>query len=293
METTSFDFPSFSPLPASVFFQGDGSVVRGSLELNNDAQYSYGRAVYSEPVHLWDKKTGKIASFSTRFSFSVIRDPSAPGYGDGMAFFLAPVGYALPENTTGGELTLFNSYNESPAAKAPVVALEFDTYQNEWDTDVPHIGINVGYIDSEKERSWDPFWGSDDFTATAEITYDPENTRIKASFTQENGNNRELSYTLDLRKQLPEMVTIGFAGSTGYYFERHAIHSWSFSSNLELSNDSGNSISATPSPLQEPSCSAPSPPEKKSSAAMVGSGLAGAAALAIITSFLLRYRSRF
>ncbi|XP_078436597.1 L-type lectin-domain containing receptor kinase IX.1-like [Wolffia australiana] len=280
LATTSFDFASFLPLPAFISFEGDGFAAGGSLELNKNKGYSYGRALYSSPIHLWDNKTGNVAEFSTRFSFSVFRRPDATRFADGLAFFLVPVRYGLPENTTGGELTLFNSYNASRPHRAPVVAVEFDTFLNEWDSEVPHVGIDVGFIQSEEKLAWDPFWGKDNFTATAEITYDPATTRLRASFAQGEGNNRELAVTVDLKAHLPENVTIGFAGGTGLFFERHVIKSWSFSSSLELPDEGGiPPIGSSPAPKS-------SPAETKSSVAAVVGGVAGAVALALIAAAL-------
>ncbi|XP_030941996.1 L-type lectin-domain containing receptor kinase IX.1-like [Quercus lobata] len=46
-----------------------------------------------------------------------------------------------------------------------------------------------------------------------------------------------LSYTVDLRIHLPEWVTFGFSAATGYNYAIHTIHSWNFSSSLEIENN--------------------------------------------------------
>ena len=130
--STSFNFTSFASRLQEITFEGSTFLANGSVEINSDVSYNYGRATYSNPVHLWDKKTGSLASFTTNFSFSVIRRANQTFYADGFAFFLLPVGYAMQPNTTGRELTLFSSYRSNKTKKAPVVAVEFDTLKKEW-----------------------------------------------------------------------------------------------------------------------------------------------------------------
>lgn len=49
----------------------------------------------------------------------------------------------------GGLLGVFtNSTGMNPSAAAPIVAVEFDTFQNEWDQRSDHIGIDVNSINS-------------------------------------------------------------------------------------------------------------------------------------------------
>jgi hypothetical protein len=108
-----------------------------------------GRASYSEPVLLWDKATGEVTSFTTRFSFAIkssggSQSRYAPG--DGIAFFLSPYPSKMPPYDGGGYLGLF--INRSTAATPVVVTVEFDTYPNVWDPSTDHIGIDVNSINS-------------------------------------------------------------------------------------------------------------------------------------------------
>jgi hypothetical protein len=77
--------------------------------------------------------------------------------GDGMAFFLARYsddGGVLNNTGGGGSLGLFNDSNLFNATGDDrVVAVEFDTYQNKWDTSPQHVGIDVNNISSVASTS--------------------------------------------------------------------------------------------------------------------------------------------
>lgn len=45
--------------------------------------------------------------------------------------------------------------------------------------------------------------------------------------------NNSLFYTTDLRRTLPEWVTVGFSAATGTYQSRRRLTSWEFNSSLE------------------------------------------------------------
>ncbi|CAA6663101.1 unnamed protein product [Spirodela intermedia] len=229
--TTSFDFPRFDSSPANITFLADASSANGSLELNANAEYSYGRAIYSNPIRLWNNQIGNLASFTTKFSFSVIRRPNMTAYADGLAFFLAPVGYLILDNSKSGEFTLFNSSCVSQPTNVPVLAVEFDTFKNPYDETETHVGIDLGCIKSIRSSSWESLEGQTRATIDAVITYDAGTTTLTAIFSGSSGYNRNLPYRVDL----------GFAGTTGAFFERHVIHSWSFNSSLDVADRNGSS----------------------------------------------------
>lgn len=63
---------------------------------------SIGRAIYNQPMLLWDKTSRNLTDFTTHFTF-VINSQGRTSYGDGIAFFLAPNGSKAPEKATNGE----------------------------------------------------------------------------------------------------------------------------------------------------------------------------------------------
>ncbi|CAA6675317.1 unnamed protein product [Spirodela intermedia] len=144
-------------------------------------------------------------------------------YADGLAFFL-PL----------GEFTLFNSSCVSQPANVPVLAVEFDTFKNpSYDETETHVGIDLGCIKSIRSSSWESLEGQTRATIDAVITYDAGTTTLTAIFSGSSGYNRNLPYRVDL----------GFAGTTGAFFERHVIHSWSFNSKEQQYRPSGRCVS--------------------------------------------------
>ncbi|KAA8536366.1 hypothetical protein F0562_028844 [Nyssa sinensis] len=144
---SSFNFPSFNrSLDTEIILSGDATFsTTDDIQLTvnrNDIGMagSSGRATYFEPMQLWDKATGKLAEFTTNFSF-VIDSLNKSLYADGMAFFLAPDSFEF-SNEGGGGLGLASSDPNKTSSNSsnPFVAVEFDTYQNRRDQPGDHVG---------------------------------------------------------------------------------------------------------------------------------------------------------
>ncbi|KAI7990737.1 hypothetical protein LOK49_LG12G00361 [Camellia lanceoleosa] len=63
-----------------------------------------GRSTYKDPLHLWDKASGKLVDFNTYFLF-FIDSRGDSSFADGLTFFLVPYGSA-PNTRIGGSLGL-------------------------------------------------------------------------------------------------------------------------------------------------------------------------------------------
>lgn len=78
--------------------------------------------------------------------------------GDGLAFFLAPFGYQIPQNSAGGCVGLFNTTQATASLfKSQVVLVEFNTFSDPgWDpTDMKsHVGIDNNSVSSTVYTSW-------------------------------------------------------------------------------------------------------------------------------------------
>ena len=139
-------------------FKGDAFSSNGVLQLTKNQiddkiTFSVGRASYNQPVRLWDGRTKKLTDFTTHFSFVMKAiDPSR--FGDGLAFFLAPFDSVLPNNSAGGYLGLFSNESAFNTKKNQLVAVEFDSFKNEWDPSSDHVGINVNSIQSVTNVTW-------------------------------------------------------------------------------------------------------------------------------------------
>ncbi|XP_059297048.1 L-type lectin-domain containing receptor kinase IX.1-like [Lycium ferocissimum] len=245
----SFNFSSFNPNDQNVTYQGDAYPANGAIQLttnklNRAINASIGRATYSKPLHLWDKASGNVTDFSTHFSFS-INSQGRTRYGDGLAFFLAPAGSTIPDNTTrGGSLGLTSNTQRLNTSGNHFVAVEFDTYQNvQYDPMGDHVGIDINSMQSVVNVTW--FSSIPDGRRTdAWISYNSTSKNLSVVFTgfQLEGNTtvtvpQGLSYNLDLKEYLPEWVTFGFTGGAGLVFALQSIYSWNFTSSLDNNNN--------------------------------------------------------
>ncbi|KAK3125416.1 hypothetical protein QOZ80_7BG0604590 [Eleusine coracana subsp. coracana] len=215
-------------------------------ELNGQIAYSIGRAVYRDPVTLWDSTTGLLADFTTRFTFKIEAYNRSSSNGDGLAFFLSPYPSNIPGNSTGGYLGLFSSNSDQSETTNQMVAVEFDSHQNEWDPDNSHVGININSIISVANVTWSSRI-NDGRIANAWITYQASSNNLSVFLTYKdnpifNGES-SLSYSVDLRKYLPNKVAIGFSAATGKYVEAHQVLYWEFSSiDVQLKSKKMNSV---------------------------------------------------
>ncbi|KAJ1380200.1 Legume lectin domain [Sesbania bispinosa] len=157
-ESLSFNFPSFEPRGRSILFlDGDANTEGGILQLTKKDQFgkpslhSVGRSWFHGALHLSDKINGKLVGFTTEFSFVVNPKDNIP-HGDGFTFFLASLDFDFPDNSGGGFLGLFNKETAFNTSKNSIVAVEFDSFSNEWDPifpeKSPHIGIDINSIRS-------------------------------------------------------------------------------------------------------------------------------------------------
>ncbi|KAM1550417.1 L-type lectin-domain containing receptor kinase IX.1-like [Malus sylvestris] len=232
----SFSFPQFDSGSNKIHYAGDARLSYTKIELNQQlGSPCVGRATYSEPLQLWDSTTSLLADFATHFTFTVNFGDS-PYIGDGFAFFLAPVGYPIPPNSHSGNLGLFNKTTNLVVSQNHIVAVEFDNFKNEqWDPPAPHVGINVNQISSTVSGSWDLRSKSEN-VGHAWITYNASSNNLSVFWTYDVSpvfvDNSSLFSVIDLRKVLPEQVTIGFSASA-VQKQRHVIRSWEFNSSLD------------------------------------------------------------
>ncbi|KAK4263047.1 hypothetical protein QN277_028523 [Acacia crassicarpa] len=232
VNSLSFKFPTFdSNYTSSITFEGYAFASQGYLQLTNiinsgvPQPKSVGRASYSKPVHLWDAETGKLASFTTSFSFIV--SPTSFGlFGDGISFFIAPFNSSIPSYSNGGYLGLFSGPTALNSYANRIVAIELDTFSNPWDPKSAHIGIDVNSIASVKTAYWNV---EKQLTGIATISYDAEVKSLSVYVNYPTGtSSASLSFEVDLRTVLPEWVRVGFSGATGEVVELHKILSWDF-----------------------------------------------------------------
>ncbi|KAL5705487.1 hypothetical protein ACHQM5_023785 [Ranunculus cassubicifolius] len=241
--SVSFKFSAFDTNNKNITYQGDAFSSSGVIQLTKNQQdgpltRSAGRAIYSEPVQIWDSSSRELTDFETHFSF-IIRAVDKSKYGDGLSFFLAPFPSNVPDNSTGGFLGLFSESSAFSMNGNQIVAVEFDSFRNSWDPSDNHVGINVNSIVSVENVTWNSSIKNGS-TANAWVSYTSTTKRLSVFLTYAKnpsfGGNSSLSYAVDLRNVLPERVSVGFSAATGEWIEIHNILSWDFHSNLEIGN---------------------------------------------------------
>lgn len=197
----------------------------------------------SEPLRLWEASKGtQPADFTTRFSFRIdIFDGKTD---DGLAFYLAPVGYPIPPDSAGAYFGLLNSTTVSDVSRNQIVMVEFDSYPNAppatWDPQEQHVGINLNSIASVAYAGWDATANSGK-TADVCLSYNATTMNLTVAWSYEEAgadpaskSGGFVSYVVDLRTILPELVSVGISAATGLDSEEHVVSSWEFRSSLEL-----------------------------------------------------------
>ncbi|URE32805.1 Legume lectin domain [Musa troglodytarum] len=273
----SFNFSSFDQSNLSkIQLQGDASFTTEGIQLtrnqlDGEITGSVGRAAYREPLLLWDPETRELTDFITSFVFAIKNLNVSTG--DGIAFFLSSYPSAIPLNSAGGSLGLFNS-TPLPANSTidKTVAVEFDTFKNDFDTSAKHIGIDVNSINSSRVADWPSNIFGKNVTAWVNYNASTHNLSVFMTYAQDAGStgNSNLSYLIDLRDVLPEKVAVGFSAATGNGIEINTLLSWSFNSSL----------------LPKTTPPAPVAAQKKSKMGLVVGVVIGAAVLMVVLGSL-------
>jgi hypothetical protein len=94
-----------------------------------------------------------------------------------------------------------------------IIAVEFDTFKNDWDPSDDHVGINVNSIASATNVSWNTSMRNRS-TGNAWVSYNSTSKNLSVFLTYADNpvfsGNSSLSYVVDLRNVLPEWVRVGF-----------------------------------------------------------------------------------
>nr|XP_043617753.1 L-type lectin-domain containing receptor kinase IX.1-like [Erigeron canadensis] len=252
----SFDFKYITPQNQNtdIVTTDDATITTDGMQLIPAKSYTAGRGMYNRLLHIWDKTSGELASFSTSFSFVI----NGNGFTDGLTFFLAENNSVA---ATGGALGL--PVNSRYKVLYPFVAVEFDTLWNEeWDpaslsSNDYHAGINVNSLNSSVFKKW-----SINATTTANfqahVTYDSVSKSLGVSVSDDLYGVIDLSYIIDLKDILPEWVIFGFSSGSGIWNNKVTVASWNFNSST---------LQADEQKVQPPS---PPPPPKKRASHEVG-----------------------
>ncbi|GLJ55579.1 hypothetical protein SUGI_1193650 [Cryptomeria japonica] len=232
--------------PEGIETLGNATFEKNVLQLTaGGLAHSIGRAVYFDPIKIWDRATGLTLSFKTAFTFSVTR-PDVNHSGDGFAFGLFPH-KLIPNNSGGGNLGLYDSISSTSNYG---VAVEFDLFMNSFDPDNNHVGLDLNNINSaclSTLRNYGLNLGAGN-EINVKIEYDGVTGRlnvyaINASLGDPGITSMVLSCQLNVSRYIVgEEVFVGFSAATSDYHEYHKIHSWTFKAWSGQSSNRGNEM---------------------------------------------------
>ncbi|TVU41217.1 hypothetical protein EJB05_14717, partial [Eragrostis curvula] len=216
---------------ANLLYVMDSSPSNDRIDLTHMVKRSAGRVAYAQPVRLWDSTTGKVASFTTTFSFAIGGNYNNTR-GDGMAFFIGTFPPSVPPESFAWCLGLVN--NPDILGSPPIVAVEFDTFWNPG-IDPPNITADHAGIDINSVRSTSYTRGLPNLglygTMWANITYDAGSKIMEVSLRLADRSTYYIQAPLDFSAAgVPQDAAVGFSAATGLFWESHHILSWSFNS---------------------------------------------------------------
>ncbi|CAH1444287.1 unnamed protein product [Lactuca virosa] len=229
---TTIEFQSFPPQNFTLL--GESYLRHGvaglTLESNLLASSS-GTIMYTTPVRFSSNRTNSSASFSTRFSFSIVNlNPLSP-VGDGLTFFISPENRTL--GSPGGYLGLVDS---SRLTKNKFIAIEYDTRLDPHfnDPNNNHVGLDIDSLNSIKtadcmDAGIDLRTGIS-FTSWIDYDHGQKNLKVFLTRSRFKPNNPLLNMDIDLSSYFQEHMYLGFSASTEGSTETHLIKHWKFKS---------------------------------------------------------------
>lgn len=218
------------------------AISNGALQVTPDSAGNYGlsnksgRIMFKESFKLHDKGA-RVASFNTSFFINIHNlSSSTSGHGEGMAFVIAP-DLGLPPGSEGQYLGLTNTTTDGNLTNH-LVAIEFDTFKQDFDPDDNHIGLNINSVLSEQNVSLSDFGfqlvSESPKNFTIWIQYDGANKTLQVFMADEENpvptksrpSNPVMTAGLDIGKIVSERSYFGFAASTGSAIELHCVLQW-------------------------------------------------------------------
>ncbi|QCD84201.1 L-type lectin-domain containing receptor kinase IX.1-like [Vigna unguiculata] len=242
-QTQSFECPRFSSTCIKhLKLEGSASTTGSAIQLTEDNAMdlstsfgSAGRVTYAERINLRDKNSNEQRDFITNFSF-VVSSSNQSIYGGGLVFFLASrnlpstdrVGGSFGVGLTDGYLELFQlGYR--------FLGVEFVTFRNPFHQPDAEVAINIINMKSRINERW-RIHIAQGKVCNCSIVYDSRNSILNVSYTgykirdgKVKKTTQYLSYSVDIRQELPDSVVVGISAATGVFSEQHKLLSWSFS----------------------------------------------------------------
>ncbi|CAN0879099.1 Probable L-type lectin-domain containing receptor kinase S.5 [Linum grandiflorum] len=231
-----FNYTNFPDNSTSDFIRTNSYITANTIQITPDFLTNQsGRIFHHNRFRLYkpgDKPGGgRTASFDTRFTLQI--NPKTRPSGEGLAFILTE-NTILPGNSSGQWLGIANSVPNAFSSR--IVAVEFDTRKSyPVDLDDNHVGLDINDVYSIRQESLSGFGinlSSSD-VITARIRYNGYTLSVLV------GKRLVLSHRIDLSEHLPEVVHVGFSGSTSRFVQQNCILSWEFSGSDISSSERG------------------------------------------------------
>ncbi|MCD7468401.1 hypothetical protein HAX54_006565 [Datura stramonium] len=199
-----------------------------------------GRILLKQPFKLWDtddiSSNTRVASFNTSFLVNIYR-PTNKTAAEGLAFLICP-DLELPQNSQGQYLGLTNATTDGNLANK-IIAVELDTFKQDFDIDGNHIGIDVGSVRSVKSEPLTPhgielapmgarfynIWVQYDGFKKVLDVYIAEQAEKNGS-TPTRPRDPILTHNLDLRRFVNQESYFGFSASTGHFNQLNCVLRW-------------------------------------------------------------------
>ncbi|KAJ4826569.1 hypothetical protein Tsubulata_008518, partial [Turnera subulata] len=224
---TSISYHSFNPescKDGTLICMGSVSAADGYLRLTSDPvpgnstpPNQIGRVLFHLPVVAWP------ALITTSFTVRITTFPNSTNSGDGMTFIMAENNLPSPPSSYGSYLGIMDKSTEGGIVKQ--IAVELDTYPNEFDPDGNHVGIDTTRIttpvaaESLNSTGIDLKSGRD---IKVQINYDSLSMRLEISAAYAGDSLVSvLNHSIDMSATVPRSVYVGFTASTGPYPESH------------------------------------------------------------------------
>ncbi|KAK4859952.1 hypothetical protein QYF36_014822 [Acer negundo] len=195
------------------------------LSTSSTSSSGVGRALYLYPIRFLDTATNTTASFSCRFSFTILPSSMCP-FGDGFAFLIT---------SNADSFSTSNGYMGLPGSPEDTFfAVEFDTSYDPslGDINGNHIGIDVKTVISfasvDVESRGIDLKSGKHITAWIEYRDSLKLIRVWAGYSQIRPTNPVLVAQIDLSKQFKEYMHVGFSAANGQGSAIHIVDRWRF-----------------------------------------------------------------
>ncbi|KAJ9172516.1 hypothetical protein P3X46_015746 [Hevea brasiliensis] len=246
-ETSHYEFGPFNSTYYNTFaVLTPATISNNALQVTPDSagnftlEHRSGRIFFNQSFTLWEEQQGgatRVVSFNTSFLINVYRVDNSSVPGEGLAFLIAP-DLSLPSNSSGQYLGLTNSTTDGDSSNG-IVAIELDTFKEDFDPDDNHMGLNIHSIRSNKTVSLSKFG----------IQISPVGTKVYMVWVHYDGVKKALDVymaeqgsakpttpvltaDLDLGALVHQESYFGFAASTGSAIQLNCVLAWNLTVEL-------------------------------------------------------------